>query len=130
MIRTALFVVIIAVQFGAFGRASEKSPQASAKKVDRKLITEGCLGCHGPYEKLADAKPYFKASSGEMVTPHQYVAHADKKDFPNCVECHETHETPLGDKSKVVKPQNLDWCYQNCHHANNFDGCTTCHGKQ
>jgi hypothetical protein len=129
MIRIILLVVIIAVQFGTFSRASDKSSQPPANKTDRKLITEQCLGCHGPYEKLANAKPYFRASSGETVTPHQYVAHAEKRDFPNCVECHETHVTPLDDKSRVVKPKDVDWCYQVCHHGKNFEPCTNCHGK-
>jgi hypothetical protein len=101
--------------------------QETAPKEEKKIAAKTCLGCHGPYEKLREATADYKTDNGETVTPHQYVPHAEKTEIPECVECHEPHPIPLEDKSKVAKPQNLDWCYSSCHHAHNLQPCKTCH---
>jgi hypothetical protein len=102
-------------------------PQDSAPKEEKKASATTCLGCHGSYDKIAEATAGFKASSGETVTPHQYVPHAEKKEIPECIECHLPHPIPLEDKSKVIKPTNVDWCYSSCHHASNLKPCKDCH---
>ena len=119
-----LFALMLMLSFGTFTLVTGAAPQ-EAKKAE--TVAQKCLGCHGSYDKIAAATADFKASSGETVTPHQYVPHADKKDIPECTECHTPHPVPLEDKSKAVKPNNVDWCYSSCHHAYNLQPCTTCH---
>jgi len=101
------------------------SPQ---KKIEVKGVAKKCLPCHS-YEKIREATAKYKASSGETVTPHQYVPHKDKEegDIPDCTDCHEAHPVPLLDKSKVVKPKDISFCYSACHHINNLDACNKCH---
>ncbi len=125
--RFTLLVVcsIVVLLFGAFVFAMGAAQQEADKT--KETVAQKCLGCHGSYDKIAEATAKFKASSGETVTPHQYVPHADKKDIPECTECHTPHPVPLEDKSKVVKPNNVDWCYSSCHHASNLQPCQTCH---
>jgi hypothetical protein len=119
---TALLLLML----GTFAIHTAAAPQA-IKTVETKGVAKKCLTCHGSYDALAEKTSKFQASSGETVTPHQYVPHAEKTDIPDCTECHIEHPVPLEDKSKVVKPKNLDWCYSSCHHANNLQPCKTCH---
>ncbi len=121
-----LVILTLALLFGTFALTTGAAPQ-EAKKTDTTGVAEKCLACHGPYDKIREATADFKASSGETITPHQYVPHADKKDIPDCTECHTPHPIPLEDKSKAVKPNSVDWCFSSCHHANNLQPCSTCH---
>jgi hypothetical protein len=121
-----LIVVLLVLMPGAFAIHSVAAPQAITA-VETKGVAKKCLACHGSYDTLAEKTSQFKATSGETVTPHQYVPHAEKKEIPDCTECHIEHPVPLEDKSKVVIPKNLDWCYSSCHHANNLQPCKTCH---
>jgi hypothetical protein len=125
--RSALLLVAwsLALLLGAFSLATGAAPQ-EVKKIEIKGVAQKCLGCHGSFDKIAADTAKFKASSGETVTPHQYVPH-DEKDIPDCTECHTPHPVPLTDKSAVVKPDNIDWCYTTCHHANNLQPCKNCH---
>jgi len=95
--------------------------------IETKGVAKKCLACHGDYDKLAEKTSEYKASSGETVTPHQYIPHAEKIQIPDCTECHEAHPIPLEDKSKAVKPTNTDWCYGSCHHSGNLQPCKGCH---
>jgi nitrate/TMAO reductase-like tetraheme cytochrome c subunit len=119
LLSSLMFVVLV---WTTDAYMQESTPKAESGKVAAK-----CLACHGPYDKLAETTTDFKAKSGETVTPHMYVPHAEKTDIPACTECHTPHEIPLGDKSEVVKPDNLDYCYHSCHHMQNFQTCSTCH---
>jgi hypothetical protein len=111
---------------GTFALLTSAAPQA-APKIETKGVAKKCLACHGDYDKLREKTANFKASSGETVTPHQYVPHAEKTDIPDCTECHQAHPIPLEDKSKVVIPKTVDWCYSACHHASNLQPCKNCH---
>jgi len=106
-----------------------ENPPEIAKPPEAAETGPKCLDCHGPYDKLAKETADFTMPSGEVATPHQYVPHDEKveENIPNCTECHTKHEIPLLDKSTVVKPDNVDYCYQNCHHVNNFQPCSACH---
>jgi hypothetical protein len=119
--------LILALAFGAIALATGRAVQEDAKKDETKEAAPKCLDCHGPFDELAKATANFQAPSGETVTPHRYVPHEEKKDIPECTECHKPHEIPLQDKSTVVKPDNLDFCYANCHHAQNLQPCSNCH---
>jgi cytochrome c553 len=127
--KTVLFlaVVMLVLLLGTFALLNAAAPQGTAQSTEKKTVAQKCLGCHGSYDKLAEKTANFKASSGETVTPHRYVPHAEKTDIPECTECHEPHPTPLQDKSKVVKPDNITYCYTSCHHANNLQPCKNCH---
>jgi hypothetical protein len=121
-----LLILILALSVGTLAVAGSSAPQAA--KTD-KIPKEKCLGCHGSYDKLREKTKDYKAASGETVTPHQYVPHADAQDIPECTECHTPHVIPLVDKSTVVKPKSLDFCFQpGCHHMRNLQNCHACHG--
>jgi hypothetical protein len=98
------------------------------KTIEIKGVAKKCLACHS-YDKIRKDTAKYKASSGETVTPHQYVPHKEKEKggIPDCTECHQAHPVPLTDKSKVVKPKDIDFCYTACHHMNNLESCTKCH---
>ena len=112
---------------GAFALIPAAESQVDAKKEEPKTTAQKCLACHGSYDDLAKKTANFKTASGETATPHQYIPHDEKKDIPDCVECHMPHPVPLEDKSKVAKPNGVAWCYSNCHHASNLQPCKTCH---
>jgi hypothetical protein len=98
------------------------------RKIEIKGVARKCFSCHS-YSKIREATAKYKASGDVEVTPHQYIPHKDTEngDVPDCTECHQEHPFPLVDKSKVVKPKNIDFCYNACHHMNNLDSCTKCH---
>ncbi|HVP80464.1 MAG TPA: hypothetical protein VMV04_21480 [Thermodesulfobacteriota bacterium] len=91
---------------------------------------EACLGCHGPFDKLAAATTGYVAPSGEKITPHRYVPHSSKeaKGIPECSNCHQPHpaEPTASDLAALAKPD-VQWCYTTCHHRNNFEPCKDCH---
>ncbi len=122
----SLIALVLSLTLGAFALATSPASQ-EAKKVEGKMDKDKCLACHGPYEKLIGASDPFKTPENEPVIPHRYVPHEEKKDIPECTECHTPHKIPLEDKSTVVKPKDLKWCYTKCHHQNNFQLCSGCH---
>ena len=115
--RLTLLFMCLTMVFGIFAFSQDSA------KMDK----DQCLACHGPYEKIREATAGFKTPSEETVTPHQYVPHVDKKDIPECSNCHKPHPMPPQDKSQVVKPKDIEWCYTSCHHAFNLQPCTNCH---
>jgi hypothetical protein len=130
MKRRTFFYLVAALAillFGAFTLLTAAAPQNGAQSTEKQTVAQKCLACHGSYDKLAEKTANFKASSGETVTPHRYVPHAEKTDIPECTECHIPHPVPLEDKSSVVKPDKLTYCYAGCHHANNLQPCKNCH---
>ena len=113
---------------GTISLLTAAAPQESAKTTEKKTVAQTCLACHGSFDKLAEKTANFKASSGEIGTPHRYVPHAEKTDIPECTECHFVpHTVPLEDKSKVAKPDNITYCFNSCHHATNLQPCKNCH---
>ncbi len=129
MVRVFLssFVLITALLFGTFALPSIAESQEAAQKEEPKTVAQKCLACHGPYDKLIEKTTNFQTSSGETANPHQYVPHDEKKDMPECIECHMPHPVPLEDKSIVAKSSGVAWCYSNCHHASNLKPCKACH---
>ncbi len=118
--------VILALVFGTLSLATGAAPQDSAKKENAKVDKAKCLACHGSFDTLAEKTAQYATPSGEKTTPHRYIPHADKKDIPDCTECHTPHPVPIQDKEKVVKA-NVEYCYTICHHAHNFQVCSSCH---
>jgi hypothetical protein len=91
-----------------------------------------CLGCHGPYEKLAGSAPAYVAPSGEKINPHVFVPHTSKeaKAVPQCTNCHRPHELPPKAEEIAKQPKpDVGWCYTTCHHRNDFQACKTCHNE-
>ncbi len=87
-----------------------------------------CLACHGPFSKLAASTANYEAPSGEKGSPHLYVPHTstDASKVPECSNCHTPHPVPPTAGAKPT-PANVDWCYQTCHHENDFTPCKQCH---
>jgi hypothetical protein len=127
--RSLLYFGVLALisVFGAFAPATGMDGQEVAEEKELLGVAEQCLACHGSFEDLAKATADFTNTIGETATPHQYVPHDDKEGIPKCTVCHIPHDLPLEDISTVVKPDNLKWCYDNCHHAANLQPCSVCH---
>jgi hypothetical protein len=125
--RLSLFVLGLASLIGLFSLPLRAVTQEPARKQENQTAAQKCLACHGSFDKLAEKTANYKAPSGETTTPHRYVPHADKKDIPECIECHMPHPVPLEDISKVYKPERLPYCYGGCHHASNLQPCKSCH---
>jgi predicted CXXCH cytochrome family protein len=115
-----LVLALILGTFSFLGAAAQEEKQK--EKVEKSV----CLACHGSYDEIAAKTAGYKTPDGETVNPHQYIPHSEKKDIPECVECHVPHPIPPESKEQVQKPKNLDLCYS-CHHARNFQVCSTCH---
>jgi hypothetical protein len=127
-IKTHILLIVMAssLMLGVYALATSLVSQ-EARQVDVKIDKDKCLACHGPYDQLIEKTAPFKTPGGETVVPHRYVPHEEKKDIPECTECHTPHTIPLEDKSTVEKPKDVKWCYANCHHQNNFQSCSGCH---
>jgi hypothetical protein len=90
----------------------------------------GCLSCHGPFDKLIQTTANYVAPSGEKTSPHRYVPHDSKleKDIPECSRCHTAHPvSPLPAKGSIdLSKVNVEWCFT-CHHEKNLKSCKDCH---
>ena len=112
----------------AEGSGGAAGPQPSSTPPKAEDVAAGCLGCHGPFEKLASAPPGFVAPSGEKVNPHLYVPH-DLKEIPNCLTCHRPHSAnPTPAELAALPKPTVKTCFE-CHHKENFVSCQTCHRK-
>lgn len=115
----------------AGGKAAAKAA-AKAKAPAPAPAPKGsaaCLSCHGPFEKLASAPPFFVAPSGEKINPHVYVPH-DLKEVPDCVSCHKPHSANPTDAELASLPKpTVTSCFE-CHHKQNFENCQKCHEKK
>jgi hypothetical protein len=89
-----------------------------------------CLACHGSFDDLVAKKASFKTDRGETVNPHQYIPHNKKtaENVPNCTDCHSKHPVPPEGKIDLSKG-NVDSCFLACHHAQNFEPCSSCHKR-
>jgi hypothetical protein len=128
-IRSTQFVLLVSALVLLLGvlAAASIALDGPGVKIETKGVAKECLKCHS-YDKIQKDTAKYRASSGETVTPHQYVPHKakEKGDIPDCTECHAKHPVPLEDKSKAVKPKNINFCYSACHHMNDLQGCK-CH---
>ena len=122
MKKRVLIPFIAAFVLGIFGFVGAAAQGEAPEKIEKSM----CLACHGSFDDIAAATAEYKTAEGAAVNPHRYVPHAEKKDVPECVECHTPHPIPLESKEQVVRPKNLDWCY-GCHHMRDFQTCKTCH---
>ena len=134
--RRAVYVLCLGLTLGgaAFAVNTKIGPlPAAAKDAESPaglVSKDGCLECHGPYDKLAGASAAFAEPKGEKVNPHVYVPHASReaKAVPECANCHEPHAIPPGaEKDKARSKANVEWCYNACHHNNDFEPCKNCH---
>ena len=122
-----IFLILLLMLFGYL---SETVKLADAADTAAKGPA-ACLACHGgSFEKLAAKKPAFKAPSGEIINPHMYVPHDEKKaeNVQDCTNCHSQHPVPLKGKVDLTKVT-VDNCYLSCHHQQSFERCDKCHKK-
>jgi hypothetical protein len=108
--------------------AAPKATKASKpEKTKAEIKPVACINCH-PFEALNARTASFKAEKGEIVNPHVYVPHNEKKpeNIQDCTNCHTAHPIPLKEKVDLSKI-NLDSCYLSCHHQQNFEPCGKCH---
>jgi hypothetical protein len=118
---TPFFIaLIVLLVFGGLALAMQDSQKPD--KIDK----DKCLGCHGPFDKIIKATANWESPAGDKASPHKYVPH-DSEDAPECTECHTPHAIPLKDKALVVKPKDVLFCYDSCHHAKNLQPCKNCH---
>ena len=102
-----------------------ESPAQQAGAVDE--ASAQCLECHGPFEELKAKPGNFVITDwrGESkINPHLYVPH-DSKEIPACINCHVVHSVPP--ESTPEKPKYIKWCYDVCHHQQDFTVCSSCH---
>jgi hypothetical protein len=130
-----LFVATGAVAAGVSAQSpgpATTAPSGAPQTNTSTMATskDRCLNCHGPFDKLAAATTNHMAASGERITPHRYVPHdsKDAKAIPECGNCHQSHPVrPTASDLAVLPKSNVQWCYTNCHHENNFTPCKNCH---
>ena len=118
---------VTALMSGTFFMISAIPQEAGQEMKIEKTI---CLACHGAFDEIAAATADYVAPSGETVSPHRYVPHAEQKDIPECFECHKPHPIPPEPREEAAEPAepaNIDWCYNGCHHVRNLQPCNACH---
>jgi len=106
-------------------RAVASSLRSATIAARAEVSPDVCLGCHGPFAKLASAPAEFVTEDGKKINPHVYIPH-DKREIPACTNCHDPHPVPLTSREDLSKPD-VDYCYNTCHHRRNFTPCKTCH---
>lgn len=132
---TCILAVLTALVVGSFSFVAAASAQGSGNGAGPQAPTNSggdgnqsaaCLECHGPFEKLSSAPPFFVAPSGEKINPHRYVPH-DLKEVPDCVSCHKPHSAePTAAEIAALPKPNVTSCFE-CHHRKNFETCQHCH---
>jgi hypothetical protein len=122
-----LTVVILGVFLVSTIKIAEAAPKTDKTKTEIKPVA--CITCHS-FEALNARKASFKAERDEMVNPHLYIPHNEKKpeNVQDCINCHTQHPIPLKEKVDLSKV-NVDSCYLACHHQQNFEPCNKCHKK-
>jgi hypothetical protein len=121
-----LLLIGLTVVFGLFAFSQDNAPKPDSQtNPDSQINKDQCLACHGPFDKIAKDTAGYQTPSGETVTPHQYVPHDEKKEIPECTNCHKQH--PIPPTEKPARPQAIDFCYSGCHHAQNLQPCNNCH---
>ena len=105
--------------------AATKTTKPAKTKAETKPAS--CVTCHS-FEELAAGKASFKTESGDMVNPHRYIPHNEKKpeNVPDCTNCHTEHPNPPTEKIDLSKVD-INNCYLSCHHQQNFEPCGKCH---
>jgi hypothetical protein len=126
-----IFAVLILGVFLVYAiQAADAAPKTSKNnKTKTEIKPVACVSCHS-FEALNARKASFKAEKGEIVNPHVYIPHNEKKpeNVQECADCHTVHPIPLKEKVDLSKI-NLDSCYLSCHHQQNFERCNNCHKK-
>ena len=116
----------------AVANAAELDDEESVQVAPPDATSAKCLECHGPYEELLAKPGNFVITDypGESkLNPHLYVPHKSAEgvlqEIPGCTNCHMEH--PVPPESTPEKPKYIKWCYDACHHQQDFTVCSTCH---
>lgn len=94
-----------------------------------------CLTCH-PFDRLAATANF--DTGIRKISPHRYAdpnsadyPHAETRidAIPECTNCHTPHSlTALPAPGSIdLSMVTVNWCYDTCHHVNNFQMCANCH---
>ena len=126
--KPAATATTVAAATAMVAATATSSSQPSTATTSAGSPSAVCLGCHGPFEKLTALPAKFKTDSGEVVNPHRYVPH-DSKTITDCTNCHTAHAlSPLPTAGSIdLSKVDVTWCYNSCHHQNNFTPCKACH---
>lgn len=120
---------------GAAGKA--QSAGKVEKKETKEVVTDQCVSCH-PLDEVASASTEYLTESGETANPHRTV----DADAPNpheatgnekaidCGKCHTAHESDTPAADDIELPQNINYCYVQCHHQRTFEECSDCHNDR
>ncbi len=128
-----LLLMFTLVWAGSTPTATPAAPASSPtlSSAAPSVSNDVCLGCHGPYDKVAKATAKYTLQDGSVVNPHTTIdrsaskPHTTGQGVPECTQCHTPHPVPLASRNDVVKA-NVEYCYS-CHHQRNFMPCTQCH---
>ena len=128
---------------GKSSSQSEGAGQAAAaatpeeKKEAKAVVTDECLSCH-PMDAVATASTDYVAESGEVANPHRTVD--EDADNPHeatggekvidCGKCHTAHESDAPSADDIEQPDNINYCYTQCHHQRTFEDCSNCHNNR
>lgn len=104
----------------------EKAADAVSGASEGAPDTEGCLRCHGPFDKLAERTADYVTVWDEHVNPHMYVPH-DSQTVVDCSSCHDPHPIPYAPAEGGRKPS-VEYCYS-CHHTEELVSCSQCHNE-
>jgi hypothetical protein len=126
--KPAATATTVAAATATVASTATSSSQPSTTTVSAGGPSAVCLACHGPFEKLTGLPAKYKTDSGEVINPHRYVPH-DSKTVTDCANCHTAHAlSPLPTAGSIdLSKVDVTWCYNSCHHQNNFTPCKACH---
>lgn len=124
---------ILSAQNRTSARRPGPEPRSAvlASGLAERALENECLHCHGPFAEIIEASAKYVAPSGEKTNPHRYVPHDSKQeeDIPECSHCHTAHPLdPLPAKGSIdLSKVGVKWCYDACHHEQDFTPCKQCH---
>ena len=106
-------------------KEAKESEESEPVPATSKLSSEDCLACHGSYDAIVQASSSWTSPEGDIVNPHTTVdttipthenPHTSDAPPVECTKCHSEHPSDVTSADQVEKPDNINYCYNNCHH--------------
>ena len=101
--------------------------EAAIPPLPTEAEADFCLSCHGPFEELAARTEGAVIVKDVVTDPHMYVPHNSTKAF-SCDNCHGVHTLPVSPED-VIAQADAQYCFQACHHTEDFRPCESCHDE-